>query len=453
VTEGGFNNDGSYNTSDDEATDFDEYDFDDTELGERSGNSYVYEVGQTVKLGNGSQGRVIDIFDDSIEVLLPGGQTVTVDFRDAAVMEGEPLNKYRQRVQAQGFTDSPEERNADRLERKRRHAAALDRISNISGLGSEKEAKHKAQQRIARDEYDTQRRKDDDEDTRKTFDMMRDRLNRMQYKNQRDVDPKQLAKISAIKYEPIRETKNFQGRTPPGRYDAIFDPKGDHIRPGMLTKPAPGVDAKGRTQQQWIQLVKAKFPDGKMIQSKMPDGPVQVTLPDGRKLGWRKVEQDITEAAGNMTPNWAKYVLDQLYNSNGAVTMTDLFDEGIPGLHAMFMATAQEHGLDPEEEFIEVESEVIDKLEAFIKGGHGLDEAEYQGRKVQLGKPMQGDVKKSKVYVKDPKTGNVKKVNFGDPNMTIKKSNPARRKSFRARHNCDNPGPRTSARYWSCRAW
>lgn len=80
------------------------------------------------------------------------------------------------------------------------------------------------------------------------------------------------------------------------------------------------------------------------------------------------------------------------------------------------------------------------------------NEAEYQGRKVSLGKPMAGDVKKSKVYVKNAK-GNVVKVNFGDPNMTIKKSNPKRRKSFRARHNCANPGPRTSARYWSCRAW
>ena len=82
-----------------------------------------------------------------------------------------------------------------------------------------------------------------------------------------------------------------------------------------------------------------------------------------------------------------------------------------------------------------------------------IDEAEYQGRKVPLGKPMRGDVKKFKVYVKDPKTGNTKKVNFGDPNMKIKKSNPARRRSFRARHNCDNPGPRHKARYWSCRKW
>jgi len=80
-------------------------------------------------------------------------------------------------------------------------------------------------------------------------------------------------------------------------------------------------------------------------------------------------------------------------------------------------------------------------------------EAEYRGRKVKLNKPTRGDVKKFKVYVKDPKTGNVKKVNFGDKKMRIKKSNPKRRKSFRARHNCDNPGPKTKARYWSCRKW
>lgn len=82
-----------------------------------------------------------------------------------------------------------------------------------------------------------------------------------------------------------------------------------------------------------------------------------------------------------------------------------------------------------------------------------LNEAKYRGRTVPLNKRMQGDVKKFKVYVKDPKTGNVKKVNFGDPNMRIKKSNPKRRKSFRARHHCENPGPKTKARYWSCKAW
>ena len=81
-----------------------------------------------------------------------------------------------------------------------------------------------------------------------------------------------------------------------------------------------------------------------------------------------------------------------------------------------------------------------------------LEEAEYKGRKVQLGKPMAGDVKKFKVYVKNAK-GNVVKVNFGQKGVKIKKNNPARRKSFRARHNCDNPGPRWKARYWSCRKW
>ena len=93
----------------------------------------------------------------------------------------------------------------------------------------------------------------------------------------------------------------------------------------------------------------------------------------------------------------------------------------------------------------------------------GIEEAEYRGRKVKLNKPTRGDVKKFKVYVKDPKTGNIKKVNFGhggssakkagQKTMKIRKSNPKARKSFRARHNCDNPGPKTKARYWSCRKW
>jgi hypothetical protein len=91
-----------------------------------------------------------------------------------------------------------------------------------------------------------------------------------------------------------------------------------------------------------------------------------------------------------------------------------------------------------------------------------INEAEYQGRKVKLGKPMQGDVKKFKVYVKNPQ-GNVVKVNFGhggssakksgEKTMSIRKNNPDARKAFRARHNCDSPGPRHKARYWSCRKW
>jgi hypothetical protein len=88
----------------------------------------------------------------------------------------------------------------------------------------------------------------------------------------------------------------------------------------------------------------------------------------------------------------------------------------------------------------------------FKKEEAEVDEAKYRGREVPLGKKMAGDVKKSKVYVRKP-NGNIVKVNFGDKKMRIKKSNPARRKSFRARHNCKNPGPRWKARYWSCRSW
>lgn len=110
---------------------------------------------------------------------------------------------------------------------------------------------------------------------------------------------------------------------------------------------------------------------------------------------------------------------------------------------------------------LDVEPEEIEDFIEFLKAYKNtlaeancgcVYEAEYQGREVKLGKPMQGDVKKFKVYVKNP-AGNVVKVNFGQKGMKIRKSNPAARKSFRARMNCDNPGPRTKANYWSCRKW
>ena len=81
-----------------------------------------------------------------------------------------------------------------------------------------------------------------------------------------------------------------------------------------------------------------------------------------------------------------------------------------------------------------------------------LELHEDTNKKVKLNKIMQGDVKKYKVYVKNDK-GNVVKVNFGDPNMEIKRDNPERRKNFRARHNCDTPGPRWKAKYWACKTW
>ena len=122
------------------------------------------------------------------------------------------------------------------------------------------------------------------------------------------------------------------------------------------------------------------------------------------------------------------------------------------------MPEGDEFDIEEDEDF----EEVLGPL-GFPEDETELFDAEYRGRKVPLNKPMRGDVKKFKVYVKDPKTGNVKKVNFGhggssarragQKTMKIRKSNPKARKSFRARHNCANPGPKTKARYWSCRKW
>jgi hypothetical protein len=104
------------------------------------------------------------------------------------------------------------------------------------------------------------------------------------------------------------------------------------------------------------------------------------------------------------------------------------------------------------QEKIAVAKSMLVNVWDYMQSEENVDEAKYQGREVPLGKKMAGDVKKSKVYVRKP-NGNIVKVNFGDKKMRIKKSNPARRKSFRARHNCKNPGPRWKARYWSCRSW
>ena len=122
-----------------------------------------------------------------------------------------------------------------------------------------------------------------------------------------------------------------------------------------------------------------------------------------------------------------------------------------------YISTVSNYG-EVEEYDVENEQDIKEFVEFMKEYKPSVNEAEYQGREVKLGKIMQGDVKKFKVYVKNDK-GNVVKVNFGQGGdakggtMRIRKDNPEARKSFRARHNCDNPGPRWKARYWSCRKW
>jgi len=122
-----------------------------------------------------------------------------------------------------------------------------------------------------------------------------------------------------------------------------------------------------------------------------------------------------------------------------------------------YLSTVSDYG-EIEEYDVENYQDIQEFAEFMENYKPSLNEAEYQGRKVELGKIMQGDVKKFKVYVNNDK-GNVVKVNFGQGGgakggtMRIRKDNPEARKSFRARHNCDNPGPRWKARYWSCKKW
>ena len=181
------------------------------------------------------------------------------------------------------------------------------------------------------------------------------------------------------------------------------------------------------------KLDESILPNNEVYESEQ--GATVIEIPLQRLLS----EEEATEYANRL----ANYMFESGYEDFDIEVSTDMTDP------------IDEETQDDDDEFYE-EYGVL----WYNEDDDPIDEAEYQGRKVKLGKPMQGDVKKFKVYVKDPKTGNVKKVNFGHGGssvkgkaMKIKKSNPARRRSFRARHNCDNPGPRTKARYWSCRKW
>jgi hypothetical protein len=189
--------------------------------------------------------------------------------------------------------------------------------------------------------------------------------------------------------------------------------------------------------------------------------PVLHVVKENVLVGWDELAEDIVVEGARQ--------LEELRKLAGLDQINEITDESAK---EVIMQILNSYGKDAdlETEFKNYFPRLSDdEVDHYLKGYKKPDlklvknEAEYQGRKVKLGKPTRGDTKKFKVYVKDPKTGNVKKVNFGhggtsakkagQKTMKIKKSNPARRKSFRARHNCDNPGPRTKARYWSCRAW
>ena len=190
-----------------------------------------------------------------------------------------------------------------------------------------------------------------------------------------------------------------------------------------------------------LKNLKTKYPHADNVV-----GALVADVEDSQKVSKQNdIEHDISIAALEDKIDQLVQQLQKLKKTEGStMKIEDIVNEDI--------TLTEDITLEDHEDFHEMFGEL-----AYCE--NGLFEAEYQGRSVKLNKPMQGDVKKFKVYVKNPK-GNVVKVNFGHggtsakgKTMKIRKSNPKARKSFRARHNCENPGPKHKARYWSCRKW
>jgi hypothetical protein len=223
------------------------------------------------------------------------------------------------------------------------------------------------------------------------------------------------------------------------------------------------------TESELIRIVKRIVESDDEIRSRMKrrfDGLQNLIQQEVDNEDEPESYSDAFEYASNIL----SYAVDEFISLPGNEYMADRYDEVLDYAKEEFgedvMDVFRELVGDDMGDF-EDEDEMFETLYEDVYGSvqsvdyekEFLNEAEYQGRKVQLGKVMQGDVKKSKVYVKNDK-GKVVKVNFGfggtsakGKRMTIKKNDPARRKAFRARHNCENPGPRWKPRYWSCRAW
>ena len=229
-----------------------------------------------------------------------------------------------------------------------------------------------------------------------------------------------------------------------------------------------------------------KYQGGSYKPSKHSDNLINVnaskdiSMTDNKKVElkdieeWASKEETINKYKERYGEEWQSKI-EETYNKmfNKVIDTNSNMQEGRMKEIAIDLKSKVEGGLDPEEfqrKYNKSKAEMRKDLGAtegfklsfkdFMKEEADewgifpsqITEAEHQGKKVTLNKPVRGGSKKFYVYTKGP-SGNVVKVSFGDPNMEIKRDNPARRKSFRARHNCDNPGPKWKARYWSCKKW
>jgi hypothetical protein len=273
----------------------------------------------------------------------------------------------------------------------------------------------------------------------------------------------------------VKDIKDVDEACWDGYKAAGMKKKGDRMVPNCVPEAI--------TKAADFEYKKEKLPDGRVVYRKVhkklkvegdPNPLHRETGTDSLVKNYKKDTPGQNESANDaryMAPvPWAKQTTEDSKSPKtfedvrkalaGLREQTELSEDFVPGI--MDAPTAQQLGIRAQFGYADhpsVEEDhdcecggdcQCDDVEEELE----ITEAEYQGRKVTLNKPFRtpGGPKKSAVYTTNG-SGNVVLVRFGDPNMTIKKNIPGRRRNFRARHNCDNPGPRWKARYWSCRAW
>ena len=275
-------------------------------------------------------------------------------------------------------------------------------------------------------------------------------------------------KVEQKEITPVKQDKDVKDKpgTQPAKYYSgvkkkTKDARAAHFRKGAKMdddnpaayKPAPG-DSKGKTKpSQYTKKFKQMFGDSYDIGKSYADHTKSITPVENKKL----TKEDIDEWYKKEEIH-EKYELK--YGDDWYIKLTETYNKLLEKVEVVHdnCGTPDCCGQCADANITEQKKEPLDRFGTFIlrnEWGQITEAAEYQGKKVKLNDPIrtsENPNKKFKVYVKNEK-GKVVVVRFGDPNLEIKRDDPARRKSFRARHNCDNPGPKTKARYWSCQQW
>ena len=275
-------------------------------------------------------------------------------------------------------------------------------------------------------------------------------------------------KVEQKEITPVKQDKDVKDKpgTQPAKYYSgvkkkTKDARAAHFRKGAKMdddnpaayKPAPG-DSKGKTKpSQYTKKFKRMFGDSYDIGKDYGDHTKSITPGENKKL----TKEDIEEWYKKEEIH-EKYELK--YGDDWYIKLTETYNKLLEKVDVVHdkCGTPDCCGQCADANITEQKKEPLDRFGTFIlrnEWGQITEAAEYQGKKVKLNDPIrtsENPNKKFKVYVKNEK-GKVVVVRFGDPNLEIKRDDPARRKSFRARHNCDNPGPKTKARYWSCQQW